>query len=86
MPTEFIEVENTTDMHGAFLRFVILDAFNSTFRIVSPEPRKREFTSKIAHPSSTTIAKRTQFSSYELVSNMHTRASVSVALDAQWHG
>ena len=84
MPSEFIEVENTTDMHSAFLKFVTLDSFYSIFRIVSPEPRKREFTSKIAHPSFATIATRTRFSSYELVSEMHAKASESVALEEQW--
>jgi len=38
-------------MHSAFLKFVLLDAFHSTFRIVSPAARKTEYTSKIAHPS-----------------------------------
>lgn len=84
MPTEFIEVENTTDMHSAFLKFVTLDAFCSTFRIVAPEPRKREFLSKIAHPSFSTIAKRTCFTSYELVSDMHTKESEISELHEAW--
>src|ERR1039457_715657 len=84
MPTEFIEVENTTDMHSAFLKFVLHDAFYSTFRIVSPAPRKQEFVSKIAHPSFSTIAKRTRFTSYDLVSEMHTKASESLVLEDQW--
>lgn len=84
MPTDFIEVENTTDMHNAFLKFVLLDAFYSTFRIVSPAPRKREFASKIAHPSFVTIANRTRFTSYDLVSDMHTKASETVALEDRW--
>jgi hypothetical protein len=84
MPTDFIEVENTTDMHGAFLRFALLYAFNSTFRVVSPGPRKAEFTSKIAHPSFKTIAGRTRFSDYDFVSQMHAKANESVALESQW--
>jgi hypothetical protein len=84
MPTEFIEVENTTDMHSAFLKFVILDAFYSTFRIVSPAPRKQEFASKIAHPSFSTIATRTRFTSYDLVSEWHTKASEAQVLEQQW--
>jgi hypothetical protein len=86
MPTEFIEVENTTDMHGAFLKFVLLDGFNSIFRIVSPAPRRQEFTSKIAHPSFSTIAKRTRFTSYDLVSEMHAKASAALAVADQWGG
>ena len=84
MPTQFIEVENTTDMNGAFLKFVMLDAFNATFRIVSPAARKQEFASKVAHPSFTTIATRTLFTTYDLVSEMHTKASETLALEGQW--
>jgi hypothetical protein len=84
MPTEFMEVENTTDMHNALLKFVTLDAFYATFRIVSPEPRKQEFTSKIAHPSFATIATRTRFTNYDLVSEMHTKASEALAVEDKW--
>jgi hypothetical protein len=84
MPTEFIEVENTTDMHSALLKFVTFDAFYSTFRIVSPASRKREFTSKLAHPSFSTVANRTRFTSYDLVSEMHAKASEIAALESQW--
>jgi DNA adenine methylase len=84
MPTEFIEVENTTDMHSAFLKFVVLDAFHSTFRIVSPGPRRQEFAAKIAHPSFATVVTRTRFTSYDLVSDMHTKASEALALEEQW--
>ncbi len=84
MPTEFIEVENTTDMHSAFLKFVLLSGFHSVFRIVSPAPRKQEFTSKIAHPSFASVAARTRFTSYELVSEMHAKENEAVALHQAW--
>ncbi len=84
MPTEFIEVENTTDMHSAFLKFVLLDAFYVTFRIVSPAARKQEFASKVAHPSFATIAARARFTSYELVSDKHAKESEVAAIDSQW--
>lgn len=84
MPTEFIEVENTTDMNSALLKFVILDAFYSNFRIVSTQPRSKEFAAKIAHPSFATVASRTRFTSYELVAGMHTKVSEANAMDAQW--
>ncbi|MFA6134013.1 MAG: hypothetical protein WC869_08375 [Phycisphaerae bacterium] len=86
MPTEFIEVENTTDMHGAFLKFVIFEAFYSTFRVVAPEARRREFASKLTHPSFASVAKRTVFTSYDVVTVMHTRASESVAANTRWDG
>jgi hypothetical protein len=84
MPTEFIEVENTTDMHSAFLKFVMLDAFYSVFRIVSPSPRKQEFISKRAHPAFSTVADRIRFTSYELVSEMHAKENETVALQQAW--
>ena len=83
-PTEFIEVENTTDMHGALLKFVIFDAFNSTFRVVAPGPRKGEFESKLDHPSFTSIAKRTKFTSYDVVADMHTKANEAIASEQAW--
>lgn len=83
-PSEFIEVENTTDMHGAFLKFVLFDAFNSIFRVVAPAARKREFESKLAHPSFVTVAKRTKFTSYDDVAGLHTKASAAVASQQAW--
>jgi hypothetical protein len=84
MPTEFIEVENTTDMHGALLKFVLLSGFHSTFRIVAPAARKQEFTSKVTHPSFYSIARRTQFTSYDLVSEMHTKECEADVLHKAW--
>lgn len=83
-PTEFIEVENTTDMHGAFLKFVMFGAFYSTFRVVAPAARKSEFDSKISHPSFATVAKRTKFTSYNVVTDLHTQASQAIALEQAW--
>jgi hypothetical protein len=62
----------------------LLDAFHSTFRIVAPAPRKQEFASKIAHPSFASVATRTRFTSYDLVSEMHTKANEASALHEQW--
>ena len=83
-PSEFIEVENTTDMNGAFLKFVLFDPFNSTFRVVAPAARKSEFESKLAHPSFESIARRTRFTSYDVVTEMHTKASEAIALEQAW--
>ena len=83
-PTEFIEVENTTDMQGAFLKFVMFDAFNARFRVVAPAPRKSEFESKLAHPSFLSVAKRTIFTSYDLLADMHSKANETIALEQAW--
>lgn len=83
-PTEIIEVENTTDMQAAFLKFVLLDAFNARFRIVAPAPRKSEFASKLAHPSFVSVAKRTIFTSYDLLADLHRKANETIALEQAW--
>jgi hypothetical protein len=83
-PSEFIEVENTTDMRGALLRFVMFNPFNSRFRVVAPAARKREFESKVIHPSFDLIAKRTVFTSYDLVAELHRKASEAAALEQAW--
>ena len=83
-PTEFIEVENTTDMHSAFLKFVLFDAFNCIFRIVAPAARETEFESKRAHPAFASVAKRTKFSSYETVTDLHTKSGQLTAIEQAW--
>lgn len=83
-PIEFIEVENTTDINGALLKFVALYAFNVTYRIVAPAARQREFESKLQQRPFECVAARTRFASYELVADLHTKASESVALERAW--
>jgi len=85
-PSELIEVENTTDMHSAFLKFVMLDAFCCTFRVAAPAARKNEFEAKLSHPSFISIATRTKLSSYDMVADMHTRANETAALEQAWTG
>jgi hypothetical protein len=85
-PSEFIEVENTTNMNGAFLKFALLEAFNCTFRVAAPLARKGEFQSKLQHPSFMRVAGRTKFTSYDVVAEMHARASEAAALQQTWDG
>jgi hypothetical protein len=84
MPTGFFEVENTTDMHSALLKFVLLDAFHAEFRIVAPAPRQKEFLSKLVHPSFVSIAKRAKFTSYEATSDFHAKESQLAAARKAW--
>jgi len=83
-PVEFIEVENTTDMHSALLKFVTVDAFYSIFRIVAPAVRKAEFSSKLTHPAFKSVAGRTKFTSYETVADWHAKLSAASALEHEW--
>lgn len=84
MPTGFFEVENTTDMHSALLKFVLLDAFHADFRIVAPQPRQKEFQTKIAHPSFASVAQRARFTSYETVSQLHTKENELALVRDAW--
>lgn len=83
-PSDFIEVENTTDMNGALLKFVTLSAFYSTFRVVAPVVRKREYEAKVVHPSFGSIKGRTLFTSYDFVAELHRKASEAAALEQAW--
>ncbi len=83
-PSEFIEVEITTDMRGAFLKYVMFEPFSSTFRVVAPAVRKSEFASKLAHPSFGSIVKRTKFTSFDVVAELHRKASETAALEQAW--
>jgi hypothetical protein len=84
MPSGFFEVENTTDMHSALLKFVLLDAFHADFRIVAPIARQREFQTKIAHPSFASVRGRARFTSYETISQLHSKESELAAARKAW--
>lgn len=83
-PSEFIEVENTTNMHGAFLKFVMFDAFSSVFRVVAPAARKKEFEVKLSHPSFKSVANRTKFTSYDVAADLHTKANEMIISEQAW--
>jgi hypothetical protein len=85
-PSEFIEVENTTDMNGAFLKFVMFRAFSSIFRVVAPAVRKSEFDSKVSHPAFASVAKRIKFTSYNVVAEQHRQAGQAIASERAWAG
>ncbi len=86
LPSDFIEVENTTDMIGAFTKFSEFYGFYSTFRIVAHSSREREFTSKLRQRAFAPIATRTKFVSYETVSELHTKQSAILTLSQKWGG
>ncbi|MGH2568291.1 MAG: hypothetical protein ACRDGA_08130 [Bacteroidota bacterium] len=84
MPSEFIEVENTTDLNNSLLKFTYFKPFFSVFRIVAPSARRKEFDSKVKHSVFTDLHSRIRFSSYELVSDLHSKASEIKALEQSW--
>ncbi|MGI0015776.1 MAG: hypothetical protein ACREBU_20355, partial [Nitrososphaera sp.] len=73
MPSNFLEVEHSTDIQDSLLKFFELQDFYAEFRMVAPQSRQREFLSKVAHNAFHPIAGRVKFWSYELVSELHAK-------------
>lgn len=72
MPSEFYEVEHTTDMKNSLSKFYELQDFYAKFYIVADECRKEEFYDKINVSMFGSIKSRVQFLNYERVVAMHT--------------
>ncbi|MDQ6861442.1 MAG: S1C family serine protease [Verrucomicrobiota bacterium] len=83
-PSEFIEVENTTDINSAILKFTNFDAFSATFRVVAPAVRRNDFDAKPRQGAFAAIADRVRFTSYEIVADLHSKASAIAPLEHQW--
>jgi hypothetical protein len=75
-----------TRANGAFLKFTNFEGFNSTLRIVAPAARQAEFRSKLQQRVFASIADRTKFTRYEVVSDLHSKASEIAVLESQWSG
>lgn len=71
MPSDFYEVEHTTDMKNSLMKFYELQDFYSRFYIVASEARKNEFNDKIEASIFSTIKKRVLFLDYEKVARLH---------------
>ncbi len=84
MPASFFEVEHTTNFDNSLLKFVHFQDFSIDFRIIATKARQKEYAVKISHPSFAAIAKRTKFTSYELVAELHAKAHEISALETQW--
>lgn len=80
MPSSFMEVEHSTNMQSALLKFFSLQDFYSDFRIVAPQNRQRDFKAKIGNHAFREIRERVKFASYEQVESMHTALGALNAL------
>jgi len=67
MPTDFYEVEHTTDIKNSLQKFYELQDFYAHFFIVAHESRKREFEDKISASIFKDIQERVNFKSYQSV-------------------
>lgn len=72
MPSDFYEVEHTTDIKNSLSKFYELQDFFSKFYIVADVCRKDEFYDKISVSMFSKIKSRVQFLDYERVVTMHT--------------
>jgi hypothetical protein len=81
MPDSFFEIEHTTDMVHALLKFVELQDFYSKFYIVANKLRENEFKSKLSYDAFSVLPNRVRFVSYELVSNWHSKTYELAALE-----
>lgn len=72
MPSDFYEVEHTTDIKNSLSKFYELQDFFSKFYIVADACRKNEFYDKINVSMFDSIKSRVQFLDYERVVAMHT--------------
>ena len=71
MPSDFYEVEHTTDIKNSLSKFYELQDFFSKFYIVANICRKEEFNDKISVSMYNSIKSRVQFLDYERVVAMH---------------
>ena len=72
MPSDFYEVEHTTDIKNSLSKFYELQDFSSNFYIVADVCRKEEFNDKINVSMFASIKTRVHFLDYGKVVTMHT--------------
>ena len=82
MPSDFYEVEHTTDMKNSLSKFYELQDFYSKFYIVADKCRKKEFLDKLDVSMFAPIHERVSFLTYDQVSAMH--SSLSVVKNIMW--
>lgn len=71
LPSDFYEVEHTTDIKNSLSKFYELQDFNSGFYIVADEQRKNEFEDKIHVSIFQPIEQRVRFLDYRRVAGMY---------------
>jgi hypothetical protein len=83
MPSNFFEVEHSTDIKNSLSKFVELQDFNSTFYIVANEKRRREFEEKVRMAAFNPIGKRTKFWSYDTLAEYHSKTSELAIIESR---
>ena len=86
MPSEFFEVEHSTDVYSALLRFMDLQDFAVRFHIVADALRQKEYEEKKNSPTFKPIAPRVSFIGYETLSDYHTKLMAEAAAKSVFGG
>ena len=71
MPSDFYEVEHTTDIKNSLSKFYELQDFNSGFFIVADASRKKEYEDKLHVSMFSSIEKRVKFLNYSQVVDLY---------------
>ena len=71
MPSNFYEVEHTTDIKNSLSKFYELQDFHAGFYIVANISRKNEFEDKLHVSMFGAIEKRVKFIDYQRVADMY---------------
>lgn len=71
MPSDFYEVEHTTDIKNSLTKFYELQDFNAGFFIVADTNRRREFEDKLHASMFASIENRVRFLNYKQVVNLY---------------
>lgn len=71
MPSDFYEVEHTTDIKNSLSKFYELQDFNSGFFIVADANRKKEYEDKLHVSMFSSIEKRVKFLNYSQVVELY---------------
>ena len=80
-PDKVFEIEHSTDIQNSLLKFVELQDVNTSFYIVAAEARKKEFQSKTNMEAFRAIQNRTNFMSYDKVSEWHSKVYEIITLE-----
>ncbi|MCG2700281.1 hypothetical protein L6274_04495 [Candidatus Parcubacteria bacterium] len=74
MPSNFFEVEYSTDIKNSLGKFVQLQDFHTKFYIVADIVRKKEYEDKLSLSMFSSVQDRVNFIDYESLSNWHTKS------------
>lgn len=85
-PHSFFEVEHSTDIWKALVKFMELRDFNAEFAIVADQARHAEYDDKLRATAFADLRSRVRFINYDAVSEMHSRQYESYLAATRFQG